>query len=581
MVKLSLKQLPRRPSWKSLKVFAIEHKALSALIVLALFSGVYGTLKAKNTSTVPHYILGKVTRGTITSSVSGTGTVSASDQIDLKAKASGEVTAIPAKTGSNLTQGTLIVAIDASDASIALQSAQLSLAKITEAPDQSSLIQNQQALTDAKTAQIKAYADAFNETASTFLDVPSIIDGMDALLYTNAGYLNDSSVASHGTTAISYRMTAGARYDSAKREYQNLATQYKQITLSSSQAALNDIYGRTQLMLADLVQALKDTNLAVEYKKNIEVNSSDPASVHSAQVAASSVESSLSGWTTQASTHLNALTADITAIQNSPNTIAAKQAALDKFVQGADALDVASARLNVEQKLKAYNDSFVRAPFSGVLGRVSVRVGDTVSGGTTVATMISSDRVADVSLNEVDAAKVKSGDKATLTFDAVDGLTITGTVSEIDLVGTVTQGVVNYNAKIIFDTDDSRILPGMSTSAEIITDTKTNVLTVPSSAVKRDAQGSYVLAFRPPLTPSSKPFEGVISATAPMPISVQLGLTSDTMVEIVSGLDEGDQIVTRVTNSSATTATGPSSGPNFFGGQTRGATGGGARALGR
>ncbi len=557
MPKLTLKHLPPRPSWKAIRAFASTHKAISALIVVALFSSVYGTLKAKNSSAVTHYVLGVVTRGTIASTVSGTGTVSASNQVDIKAKASGDITSIPAKTGEPLALGGLIATIDHSDASIALQSAQLSLAKITEAPDDSNLIQDQQALADAKTAQTKAYADAFNETASVFLDMPSIIDGMDSLLYTNGGYLSDSAASTLGTTAASYRMTAGARYDSAKREYQALAIQYKQINLNSSQSILSDIYAKTQLMLADLVQALKDTNLAVEYVKNLNANSSDPATVHAAQAAAASVQSSLSGWTTEASNHLDSITTDITAIQNAPSTIAQRQATLNKLTQGGDPIDVASSQLNVDLKLKAYNDTFVRAPFAGVLGRVSVKVGDSVSSGTTIATVISPDRVADISLNEVDAARVKVGDKANLTFDAVEGLTVTGTVSELDLVGTVTQGVVNYNAKIIFDKDDPRVLPGMSANADILVAEKDDTLIVPSSAVKTDRQGSYILIPNPNGLPTQAP--------------VQVGLTNDTESEIVSGLDEGEKIVVRtVSGTAVTTQQAPSI---FGGGAPRGSSG--------
>ena len=98
--------------------------------------------------------------------------------------------------------------------------------------------------------------------------------------------------------------------------------------------------------------------------------------------------------------------------------------------------------------------------------------------------LITKQKIAEISLNEVDAAKVKVGQKVTLTFDAIDGLSITGEVSEIDALGTVSQGVVTYGVKIAFDTQDERVKSGMSVSAAIITDVKQNVLLVPNAAVK-------------------------------------------------------------------------------------------------
>src|SRR5207248_903868 len=90
-------------------------------------------------------------------------------------------------------------------------------------------------------------------------------------------------------------------------------------------------------------------------------------------------------------------------------------------------------------------------------------------------------------------------DKATLTFDAIPDLTISGTVAEIDSLGTVSQGVVTYNVKISFDTQDSRIKGAMSVSAAIITEVKQDVLVVLNSAVKSSSGASYVEMFDTPL----------------------------------------------------------------------------------
>jgi HlyD family secretion protein len=105
--------------------------------------------------------------------------------------------------------------------------------------------------------------------------------------------------------------------------------------------------------------------------------------------------------------------------------------------------------------------------------------GESISSGGTVATLITEQQVAEISLNEVDVAQVEVGQKVTLTYDAIEDLQISGSVAEVDLIGTTNQGVVSYTVTILFDTQDERIKPGMSVSATIITEIKQEVIVVP------------------------------------------------------------------------------------------------------
>jgi multidrug efflux pump subunit AcrA (membrane-fusion protein) len=176
-------------------------------------------------------------------------------------------------------------------------------------------------------------------------------------------------------------------------------------------------------------------------------------------------------------------------------------------------------------------------------------------------------------MNEVDVAKIKLGQKATIAFDAIEDLTMTGTVAEIDTIGAVSQGVVSYNIKITFDTEEALIKPGMSVSASIITDSKTDVLIIPSSAIKTQGTAKYVQMFSIPLVASAISSQGTPSTEMPNQINVEIGISDDTSTEIISGLKEGDQIISRIITTSTTTTTQASS--LLGGGSTRGLTGGG------
>jgi multidrug efflux pump subunit AcrA (membrane-fusion protein) len=187
--------------------------------------------------------------------------------------------------------------------------------------------------------------------------------------------------------------------------------------------------------------------------------------------------------------------------------------------------------------------------------------------------LVSDQKIAEISLNEVDVAKIHVGDKTKVTFDAIENLTIEGKVAEVDQVGSVSQGVVTYNVKISFDTQDERVKSGMSVSTEIITQTKSGVITVPNSAVKTQGNTHYVEVFTEKLANATKTRE-ITSTTAPGRKTVEVGLSNDTLTEITSGLNVGDQIVLKTTSGTTSAATTRSTTPSLF------PTGGGNRTGG-
>ena len=114
----------------------------------------------------------------------------------------------------------------------------------------------------------------------------------------------------------------------------------------------------------------------------------------------------------------------------------------------------------------------------------------------------------------------------------------------------------------------------MSTSVNIITESKDNVLLVPSAAIKSGYQGSYVQTL-PGVTATGR--RPVSSSVKPVHQAVQVGDSNDTQTEIVSGVNEGDLIITQTIASSTSAATQSSAGglSSLFGGRGAGAGGGG------
>jgi multidrug efflux pump subunit AcrA (membrane-fusion protein) len=114
----------------------------------------------------------------------------------------------------------------------------------------------------------------------------------------------------------------------------------------------------------------------------------------------------------------------------------------------------------------------------------------------------------------------------------------------------------------------------MTANAAIQTATKQDVLVVPSSAVKTQNGVSYVQVFDPPLQQTGGT-QGVASAIAPRQIEVEIGIADDTNVEIVSGLEKGQQVVTRTISGTTTNAPAVTGNATNRGGGGLGGTGGG------
>lgn len=223
----------------------------------------------------------------------------------------------------------------------------------------------------------------------------------------------------------------------------------------------------------------------------------------------------------------------------------------------------------------------ITAPMSGVVNNLSITPGLIISGssgnqGSTTATngsttgntSGSSNSIGTitleggtpqviVNLTEIDVVKVKPGQKVTLTLDAFPDKTFTGRVSAVNTSGSVSSGVTIYPTTIAFDTTVATIYPNMAVNATIITDVKSNVILVPSAAVQTTNGQSTVRVMR----------EGQIT-----PVTVEIGDSNDTQTEIVSGINEGDEIVTGQTGTSMPGSTGATS--PFGNTNTRGGFGG-------
>lgn len=571
------------------------HKKISVFIGIIVLIAIYYVFFKKAAVTANTYTLGTVQKGTIVSSVSGSGQVVVSSQVEFKPQASGKIVSVDVKDGDKISAGTVIAEIDSVDAQRAVRDAKLNLesakivldkilkpaenltvsqaqdavSKAQRDLDQAKKDRDQQGLTNTQ-AQTTAYNNGYNQVSTTFLDLPTMMDDLKDVKSSNATSGDDRIpyyeliLGKDAASILKFKTDYTKAYD----DYNKAFVSFKSVTRSSS---LTDIYD----MVSTTLNTANSIAIALEDARNVlrSVSNNDDYNNLSLKSTIDTLKSKMETDVTTINSDISKLQTYKDAIdnadQNNPinkqkkedavtlaeEVLKEKQDALAKVNEPADELDVRSQKLIIEQRQNALNDAeekygdyFITSPFDAVVAKVSVSVGDQVSSGTTAATLITDEMQAQISLNEVDAANIKIGDKATMTFDALPELTITGKVYQIDTLGTVSQGVVTYNAKIVFDTSNERVKPGMSVSADIITNVKENVLVVPNTAIKTQGGKSYVETLDPALLKAANIESGSVTlVTVPNRIDIETGIANDTQTEVVSGLVEGDSIIMQTT----------------------------------
>ena len=233
-----------------------------------------------------------------------------------------------------------------------------------------------------------------------------------------------------------------------------------------------------------------------------------------------------------------------------------------------DALDkaqesVESAQSKLESTQDSYDNYTITAPISGQVITKNFKVGDNItkntSSTTTLATIYDLSALTfKMSIDELDIQSVKVGQNVTVTADAFEGQTFSGTVTNVSLESTYSNGVSTYPVTVTMD-EVGDLLPGMNVDGVITLEEANDVLTIPVDALMRGNQ-VYIK------DDSVKEQQGSVPAGFKA-VEVETGLTNDSYVEIKSGLSEGDTVYVAKSSTGSTNS--------FMGGPGMGGPGGG------
>lgn len=453
----------------------------------------------------------EATQTTISQEVSVTGRVVPAENVDLSIESGGKVSSIPVAVGDKVEAGQTLLRVDSASLQIRLgrQQADLEKAKLALA--------QQQPKTNAADDLEKAYEDGFNAVADAFLDIPSIVLGVDTML--DQVYLSDDTVrTSYGSTARRLRTETELKFNEAYDEYQDVLSRYKQTTRDASRADIERLIVDTYDAVRLVADSVKQANTFLDVVED-KLSASALTNIDDDQ-------ESLAEYTAETNTHLAALLDVKDTIKDSQEGIT------DEGYDITNAkITVRQAELDIQDTLVQIAERSIKSPSNGIVTDIKAKVGETISSGLPVVSVISENQYEiEASIPEADMARVIVGADTEVTLDAYSSDVIfAAKVVSVNPAETLVDGVATYKTTFQFTTTDERIRSGMTASLIIKGEKKDNVIAVPQRSVITRGQQRFVQIL-----------EGETIVERP----VQTGLRgSDGSIEIVTGVAVGEKVV--------------------------------------
>ncbi len=503
-----------------------SHRLLNvslAILLLMVAGGAYVVTRGNgDAGSTGNVVTTTVARGTVRATVSASGTVEAPQDLGLNFTTAGTISSLDVKVGQKIHAGQIVGRVKDTSSQQSLEEA---LSNLSSA--QASLAAAQQGQT---TAEAKAAAAA---VASSRAQVQSARSALS----------NDRAVAA--ANAAQYQQQIQAAQTNLDMANSRSASDQAQLAADQADAQQECSVDTTSAACQSATAAVSSDQSQVDQ---------DQTTISQDQISLDSAKASQRvGLARDRQTVAQAVSQVRTAVKSLRSTIASNrvtaQANVDPSLVAQSRASVTSAQLQVDQAREALAGTVLRAPTAGTVISVSGVVGEVVAaGGNTVSTPQSSNStttdssatgvvvISDVKhlelhayFSETDAAKLKVGQKATATLNAISDVTLRGTVVQIDTTSTIVSNVVEYGVTIHLTRQPRGIKQGQTANVQVNTSVVHNALYVSSAAIT-SAGGQH--------TVSVLNDDGTQST-----VTVEVGLEGDQTTEITSGLSEGDRVV--------------------------------------
>jgi RND family efflux transporter MFP subunit len=418
----------------------------------------------------------------------------------------------------------------------------------------------------------QSYEDAYDVLNQVFNQVDNSMREIDNVLGVDTETINDDFELALESMGNSYKQATND-YEDNKLLNADLYSEYTSISFDDHEEmdillvevselvdAVDSLLDDTDYLLLNApiiggyTDDIKDTRRALIYAEISSlttVNSSLSAAIQavesaytsednnlkSAQDALDEAEQALSTAQTQSESDISSAEISVSVYEA---LLSQAEASLDQVDADPRDVDLEGLQASIDSAQSAldlanYNLSLATlvATVSGIVAELNFDIGENVTINEDFLVMVSSDYQIKANVSETDITKVKVGDKIGMTLDAFSyDKVFDAEIAEIDPAETVVEGVIYYQITAVFTTDDTEIKPGMTANMAINTASIDNALAVPIRAVKYDGARTYVLQ--------------VDSVGETYETDIEVGVKGDQYVEVVSGLSEGDKVVTYV-----------------------------------
>lgn len=435
------------------------------------------------------------------------GTVVASEDVDLGFNQSGRVTAVYASVGDKVAAGTVLAEVDNADlrAAVAQRRAALAteqarLAALTTGTRPEQLAIDQTAVDNARIALA-------NEVRTSYVQ-------SDDAIYNKIYPFFDTS------STLRAQLTIGNHYSNLQLSIAQIMNTWKlEIDTGSIDADPTVFATKASAHLVALTALIDQVNSAFNDSAN---NSSIPPAV------LTGYQAQITGVRLTLTNTKTTLDQAATALSRAQGTLALAQAGTTHNDLNAQAAAVQGAEADVASAEAALAKTMVIAPFAGTVTKMDAKIG-TIASPTDSQIALQSNGIFEIDtyVPEVSVSGVAPGNSATTTLDAygVDVPFATKVVS-VDPAETEKNGVPTYKTTLAFLAADPRIRSGMTANVAITTGILPHAIVIPAGAVSVKDGQSYVSTLKD---------EKVVNKPVSTGTTPALG-----QVQITSGLTEGD-----------------------------------------
>jgi HlyD family secretion protein len=521
----------------------VKKKTIWFLVILVVLIGagtvVYKVLASSKSTETASLQTATLTRGSLTSTLSSSGNTRSGQNATINWQTSGKVEEITLQPGDVVQEDQVLAMLDPNTLATDLIKAKQDLIDAQQALDDllNSKLQQAQALQAVEDAQ--EALDSLKQTAAEESSQAQLTLAKAEEALTEAQKNRQKMNYPHSTDKLVIEkaetnyLLAKKAYNEALKDYNKYAS--KPLTRPERVQALNNLVAAKQKM---------DTALATWnwYQLGYSANEIAQADAELA-VAQANLAKAQADWEGLK----NGTRASAIALADAKLADAKRE--WERVKDGPSVTDLETAQATVDAAQATLDRTKLLAPFSGTITEVDVKTGDLVSAGDKAFRIDDLASVyVDLQISEVDLASLKVGQKATLEFDAIADKNYDGEVTEIGMIGSVSQGVVNYPVTVRIANADENIRPGMTASVTIIVDEVEDALLVPNKAIR---------------TSSGKQAVTVLFEGQQISVPVTVGLVGDSTSQVISNqLREGDVVV--INSASSTTSTSNQREQNFF-----------------